>query len=308
MSEYIGEKCIVCNAEFKKHDDIVVCPECGTPYHRECYNKEGKCINNILHANNKTWKSKHKDDSINKIKCSVCETENPDTALFCSGCGKPLMNLSRSSVLNQYGFPSIMGSSNNLPPHQKVITEDSEIDGIKVRDYSDYVGSNKTYFILNFLKFSRNRKISLNFVAFIFPQLYFFYRKMNLAGIIFMVISMLTQIPVLYTMARSGYFDETIFVNMFTTTLSTSTMDILSSISSLINTTTMLTGGLFANWFYYLKAKKDILNIRSLDIPEGEKSALIQYKGGPSFKNLFAFVLAQMILMLTIVFAYTLFN
>ena len=27
----------------KKGDDIVVCPECGAPHHRECYEKEGHC-------------------------------------------------------------------------------------------------------------------------------------------------------------------------------------------------------------------------------------------------------------------------
>ena len=44
MANYTG-KCFSCGEVFKDGDDIVVCPECGTPYHRECYLKEGKCIN-----------------------------------------------------------------------------------------------------------------------------------------------------------------------------------------------------------------------------------------------------------------------
>ena len=34
MSNYLGSKCIMCGQEFKENDDIVVCPDCGTPYHR----------------------------------------------------------------------------------------------------------------------------------------------------------------------------------------------------------------------------------------------------------------------------------
>ena len=41
--EFTEYKCPVCDKQFKKGDDIVVCPECGTPHHRECYEKEGHC-------------------------------------------------------------------------------------------------------------------------------------------------------------------------------------------------------------------------------------------------------------------------
>ena len=42
--DYTGIKCPVCEKTFTKQDDVVVCPECGAPYHRECYQKEGHCI------------------------------------------------------------------------------------------------------------------------------------------------------------------------------------------------------------------------------------------------------------------------
>ena len=37
MNEYLGCECSVCRKPFAAGDDIVVCPECGTPYHRACY-------------------------------------------------------------------------------------------------------------------------------------------------------------------------------------------------------------------------------------------------------------------------------
>ncbi|MBQ3919840.1 MAG: hypothetical protein II695_09210, partial [Oscillospiraceae bacterium] len=32
---YTGHKCMVCGKVFTDDDDVVVCVECGTPYHRE---------------------------------------------------------------------------------------------------------------------------------------------------------------------------------------------------------------------------------------------------------------------------------
>lgn len=41
MSLYENQKCPVCGVAFKSGDDIVTCPECGTPHHRQCYEKSG---------------------------------------------------------------------------------------------------------------------------------------------------------------------------------------------------------------------------------------------------------------------------
>ena len=45
-------KCPVCNIQFDDDADVVVCPECGTPHHRECYIQNGKCINADKHGTN----------------------------------------------------------------------------------------------------------------------------------------------------------------------------------------------------------------------------------------------------------------
>ncbi len=40
--DYTGKKCPICSEKFKADDDIVVCPKCGAPYHRSCYEKGRK--------------------------------------------------------------------------------------------------------------------------------------------------------------------------------------------------------------------------------------------------------------------------
>ena len=56
MSLYENQKCPVCGVAFKSGDDIVTCPECGTPHHRQCYEKIGKCANASLHSTGFVYK------------------------------------------------------------------------------------------------------------------------------------------------------------------------------------------------------------------------------------------------------------
>ena len=57
MSKYTGLECPVCKNTFKDNDDIVVCPECGAPYHRTCYQKEGHCIYEDKHGTDQAWQA-----------------------------------------------------------------------------------------------------------------------------------------------------------------------------------------------------------------------------------------------------------
>ena len=50
--DFYKYKCPVCNKQFKEGDDIVVCPECGTPHHRECYEQEEHCFYQDKHSQN----------------------------------------------------------------------------------------------------------------------------------------------------------------------------------------------------------------------------------------------------------------
>ena len=55
MALYIGNTCPVCGEKFKDDDDVVVCPDCGTPYHRACWQKTGVCLHQAEHAAGFEW-------------------------------------------------------------------------------------------------------------------------------------------------------------------------------------------------------------------------------------------------------------
>ena len=106
MSNYIGCKCPVCQQLFTETDDIVVCPECGAPYHRACYQKQGGCVYASKHGTGFEWKP---DPAANQaaeagradsarysdpqVACPVCGAPNPTTGLFCENCGAPLRGM-----------------------------------------------------------------------------------------------------------------------------------------------------------------------------------------------------------------------
>lgn len=48
--DYLGLKCGVCGENFKEDDDVVVCPDCGTPSHRTCYKENKGCPNADKHG------------------------------------------------------------------------------------------------------------------------------------------------------------------------------------------------------------------------------------------------------------------
>ena len=93
--KYKGEKCAACGKVFTVDDDVVVCPECGSPHHRECYKAANKCANSDFHAEKKKWRpsvhvvpEKASDAEI-KI-CPACRFPNFSNAETCARCGKKL--------------------------------------------------------------------------------------------------------------------------------------------------------------------------------------------------------------------------
>ena len=55
MYQFTGCPCSVCGKALTDTDDIVVCPDCGAPYHRACYEKQGGCVYADKHGTGFEW-------------------------------------------------------------------------------------------------------------------------------------------------------------------------------------------------------------------------------------------------------------
>lgn len=211
-----NEKCPVCNRQFEQEDDIVICPHCGTPHHRECYNSLGHCFNADKHntdfeyespaepegktkpqqSDNRAHNSEYDpsgqgqyyqppketaNTENNKTVCSQCGAEISSDAPFCSHCGARQSN-PQYKEFNP--FESFAPSPENQSKYEN---ENRTIDGKSVSDIAAVVRTNTEKFIPKFLK---NKKISWNWSAFIFGPYYLFFRKMYKQGVIFMALNL----------------------------------------------------------------------------------------------------------------------
>ncbi len=91
--KYTGNLCQGCNRPFEDGDDVVVCPECGTPQHRECYEKENRCVCAHMHGDGYTWKGTVKNEAPfpaekkETASCPNCGYDNPVGTPVCKQCG-----------------------------------------------------------------------------------------------------------------------------------------------------------------------------------------------------------------------------
>ena len=150
--------CPVCNAKLFDDDDIVVCPICGAPHHRNCFNYEGHCHYESTHGTPEQWTMPTADKSEN------CNTQNEKFHDFDDS--NP-----QSSQEMPFAQPILNFSVQDL--------EDEIDDNIKAKDVLFFTGSSGFRYLEVFKKQIRNKSaIGWNFIAFFFPELWLASRKM----------------------------------------------------------------------------------------------------------------------------------
>ena len=78
LNKYVGCECPVCKKTFQPEDDVVVCPVCGAPHHRSCYQQNGGCALESQHALGKEWQPPQQ------------QQQTPPPGAFCPVCGAPV--------------------------------------------------------------------------------------------------------------------------------------------------------------------------------------------------------------------------
>ena len=184
MFFFEGCGCPVCDREFSAADDIVVCPECGTPHHRECYKETGGCVNAERHAEGFEWKKPGESDARVK-ECPVCGAVNPEGRMFCQSCGRSI---------EEGGFdPDYSGArANTLPGGDTYrsftgevinISDGELIDSVPVGDIKRFVGNMWYVYIPMFLSFFKNKRtVSFSLSACLLHGIWFISKKMYLLG------------------------------------------------------------------------------------------------------------------------------
>ena len=229
--KYDNHPCPYCGKPLKAEDDVVVCPVCATPQHRECWMENGRCANDSLHASGYVWNPQKitvepfedtSAESESRI-CHICGSENPEDALHCGNCGtffgetKQPENSSKtcafcgkendSDALHCKYCGAPVGINNpfiNENPYLAGtgIAPDELLGGMKAGDVAAYTQASSKRYLPKFKKFAKGKKLSFNFAAFFFAPYWFFYRKMYKAGVFFIALF------VTATLMLSGFSTE----------------------------------------------------------------------------------------------------
>ena len=272
--DYQGEKCPVCNKIFTADDAIVVCPECGTPHHRECYAANGKCAHEEYHFIGRTWEKKTDEKPRYKI-CPVCRFPNGINDASCQRCGTDLRgvgaapeqeHMRNDSSGEQWKDPFASSDNEELIDPIKYLGYDPDdmIGEVTVREASDFVGPNTIYYLPKFKRLSEDGvRPSFNLLGFIFPSLYFANRRMWLWAVITVVIGVLLEFPsdlLLYVKESSSQLPAELisFLSAHSRKLT-----MLSDIALALNISARALCCFFSNWLYYRFAMRSIKKIKT---------------------------------------------
>ncbi len=207
MANFENQCCPVCAKPFEADDDIVVCPVCGTPCHRACYKEKGQCPNAALHGTGFIYgeSSPHFEEDETEVKVGSEDLKpeaepniTDDGYITCEKCGAKLRR--GTMFCTQCGARQNSSVNGNTPPDPRLIVPSPDvkyekstamIDDITAEDAAAVVGRRCEKFIPKFL---RNKKVNWNWSAFIFGGYYFFYRKMNIEGILTLVLDLIVEL------------------------------------------------------------------------------------------------------------------
>lgn len=220
--DYLDYKCPVCDKNFHANDDVVVCPECGAPHHRECFEKENRCHFADKHKEGFDYQEYIGINDTNtrdgEIICPACKEKNPKGTFFCRKCGNPLTADSFSAEQNstdnqssQNGQPPFNGMPFVIDPMGGVDPKEILDENVTAGDASRLVKSNTPYFMRIFYNIKKFSKSRFNFSAFLFGGGYFLYRKMYGIGTLLtalMLVLAVVPIFVAYSPAFTDIFYE----------------------------------------------------------------------------------------------------
>lgn len=203
------DNCPVCKNDLIDGDDIVVCPECGVRYHRECYKQVGDCVFKDKHQTPDCPRVAHdKTNEVGMKQCPVCFTKSSADAEFCSRCGYHFATGNEESkdeentedeinILPASAVKLLMDPLGGVDPQEK-------FEGVSAGDIAEFVETNSPYYLNVFKRISKFNASKFNFAAFLFTGGWLLYRKQYKIGGI--VASIMAALSILSTYITYFYY------------------------------------------------------------------------------------------------------
>lgn len=200
MTRFENKLCPVCRSRFNDKADIVCCPICGTPHHRACYSINNKCALEEYHAQGWSWNGclpdEEKEQKPPLDEVTAAEIDNEPDPHHADYPGDTPFDEEKRIFEEQLGdenpFKDLFNTMNN-----KEIGE----DGVSMHELVAYSATSVYHYGRAFNMFRSNiggkkRIVSFNFASGILSPMFQFYRKMNLFGIVALLLTLLPSIIV----------------------------------------------------------------------------------------------------------------
>lgn len=323
MAKHTGEPCFFCHKPLEENDDVVVCPDCGTPYHRACWKENHCCINQALHISGESWQPEEKVKPSPDCICGNCGTENAPGSAYCTHCGVPMASPVHPTENNPQpeGEPQKEGfwdrieqsaAEAGIHDMPEELDKQENLGDITLEEAAEFVGTNRLYYLPKFLRFHKTgRQISCNIPCLFFPGLYFANRKMWLLAGILTLISALLNLPQMAATLQSSLpdmitaFEDTgasqmaaLYPNM--TEMLTAMQEKLELwevgisravlICSYLKIAMGFVLAILGNWIYYRFVQRRVLHIKSMKLGITAEKTKLRMEGGTNFWLMLAMV------------------
>ena len=312
--DFTKESCFACGNSFSKEDEVVVCPKCGTPYHRSCYAEAGECINETLHECGGKWKHAESDSTsaeflhgetdeefveaeISEKICPKCGEPNDPNAKVCRKCGSIMLN--NGNIAD--GIESMFRSVDEMCGNGARTDLNEDMGGATLKETAGFIGTNIFYYITKFRRMKdAGIKLTFNFACFLFPPFFFANRKMWFWGIITAVVMVVLELPsYLYLLSHDPMFEAEAFKSVYGSAINVLVQNEnllleMENVFTPISFVLRILVALLANWFYYRFSMRTLSRIKS----EGQENSFqrIVSAGGVKLANvLYMFIIMMFI-------------
>ncbi|MDR2647056.1 MAG: DUF2628 domain-containing protein [Oscillospiraceae bacterium] len=192
---YEKEDCAVCGVTFADpNEDIVVCPVCGAPMHRACW-QANQCPHKHEHGTF-FWhptqiSDAEKSDAQLGVICATCGANNPKDTTVCVNCHnsietRQISERAHDMRLTQQPTPYTLDG--------RPLDAADTIDGATIADIAAHIRSPFAIAQRYIKSFAQKRTFSWNWAAFVFGPYWYFYRKLLKPGLVFAAIILICSL------------------------------------------------------------------------------------------------------------------
>lgn len=268
MSRFKDKLCPICRTTFRDDEDIVVCPDCGTPHHRACYMQLKKCGVAEYHADGFVWKGSlpdQTDERPNDAVPSQVEESAPDISAT--------QTTDSASQHSNSEIPEVEALRDFNPyfeMYKKIreLTDDEKRgeDGVSSKELCHFAGRSVVHYSQAFSAFRvgvhKNGQIQpvkafLNLCAGFFAPIHQFYRRMDILAIALLLLSAVTSLPEILLLYDEQY--TAIAFSEHTLAM----LNKLGALCSFVNLAEMILLCVFGDYLYYKFCVRRIKKIRS---------------------------------------------